>query len=92
MLSWERGIFYYLCIVNVAGFLLMGLDKWKAKNRKWRIAEKTLFLIAVTGGSLGCLMGMYTFRHKTKHWYFTVGMPVILVVQVCSILFLTFKL
>ncbi len=92
MLSWERGVFCYLCIVNIIGFFLMGLDKWKAKNRKWRIAEKTLFLTAVAGGSLGCLIGMYTFHHKTKHWYFTVGMPLILVIQVCLILFLTFKM
>lgn len=92
MLSWEMYAFYYLCIINVIGFFLMGLDKWKAKNRKWRVAEKTLFLTAVIGGSLGCLMGMYTFRHKTKHYHFTVGMPAIFVIQVCFILFLTFKM
>lgn len=92
MLSWKMGILCYLCIVNIIGFFLMGLDKWKAEKGKWRIPERTLFLTAVVGGSPGCWMGMYTFRHKTKHWYFKVGMPLIFVVQVCFILFLKFKM
>ena len=90
--SLEMGMAFYLCLVNVIGFLLMGLDKWKAKKRKWRAAEKTLFGIGMIGGSLGCWLGMYTFRHKTKHWYFVVGMPLILAVQVLFILFLTFEM
>lgn len=91
MVSLETGIVCYVSLVNVIGFILMGLDKWKAKNRQWRIAERTLFGIAIVGGSLGCWLGMYTFRHKTKHWYFVVGMPLIFVVQALSILFLTFN-
>ena len=87
--AWSIG-FCYLCIINAAGFFLMGLDKWKAKTRQWRIAEKTFFLVALAGGSLGALAGMYAFRHKTKHWYFAVGMPLIFAGQI--VLFLTFKI
>ena len=72
----------YLLLVNLAGFLLMGLDKRRARRGAWRISEKALFLPAVLGGSLGSIVGMRTFRHKTKHWYFKYGMPAILVVQV----------
>lgn len=71
----------YLLIVNAAGFLLMLIDKKKAVRRRWRIPEKTLFLTAAIGGSVGSIMGMYTFRHKTKHLQFTLGMPAILIVQ-----------
>lgn len=71
----------YLLIVNAAGFLLMLIDKRKAIRHRWRIPEKTLFLTAAIGGSIGSIIGMYTFRHKTKHLQFTLGMPAILVVQ-----------
>lgn len=71
----------YLLIVNAAGFLLMLIDKRKAIRHRWRIPEKTLFLTAAIGGSVGSIMGMYTFRHKTKHLQFTLGMPAILIVQ-----------
>ena len=73
--------YYYLIAVNVLAFSLMGTDKYKAKHHRWRIPEKTLFLSAIIGGSAGAILGMYTFRHKTKHWYFVVGMPLILVIQ-----------
>lgn len=76
----------YLCIVNAAGFLLMLLDKLKAKKNLWRIPEATLFTVAAIGGSLGCILGMYTVRHKTKHPKFTFGMPLILSVQVIAII------
>ena len=76
----------YLCIVNAAGFLLMLLDKLKAKKILWRIPEATLFTVAAIGGSLGCILGMYTVRHKTKHPKFTFGMPLILSVQVIAII------
>ena len=72
----------YIILMNILGFGAMGLDKWKARHHKWRIPEKTLFLIALIGGSLGTTLGMNTFRHKTKHWYFKYGMPLILLVQV----------
>ena len=71
----------YLLIVNAAGFLLMLIDKRKAIRHRWRIPEKTLFLTAAIGGSVGSNLGMYPFRHKTKHLQFTLGMPAILIVQ-----------
>lgn len=72
----------YLLIINAAGFILMLADKIKAKKHLWRIPEATLFLTAVLGGSAGCLLGMYAFRHKTKHLKFTLGMPLILAAQI----------
>lgn len=83
-------IIAYLILVNIAGFVLMGVDKSKAKRRKWRIPEATLFLVAAIGGSIGSIAGMYTFRHKTKHWYFVYGMPVIFLIQVLIILLICF--
>ena len=74
----------YLLIINAAGFLLMLVDKFKAKKNLWRIPEKTLFLVAALGGSIGSLLGMYTFRHKTQHQTFTLGMPLILALQVVA--------
>ena len=72
----------YLCIINALGFMLMLLDKFKARKNLWRIPEATLFAVAILGGSLGSLAGMYAVRHKTKHLKFTIGMPLILAVQV----------
>lgn len=72
----------YLLLVNAAGFLSMLVDKYKAKKNLWRISEKTLIGIAVLGGSVGSLAGMYTVRHKTKHPKFTIGIPVILAIQI----------
>lgn len=84
-------VFYiYLIVINAVGFLLMLIDKVKAKKNAWRIPEATLFLVAAIGGSIGSLLGMYTFRHKTKHIQFIVGMPLILAAQiVIAILILT---
>jgi len=78
----------YLVLINLIGFCIMGIDKYKAKKRAFRIPEATLFLVAVIGGSLGCILGMLTFHHKTRHWYFLYGMPAIFVLQ----LILTFIL
>ena len=75
-------ILLYLLIVNAVAFLLMLVDKQKAKKKLWRIPESTLLLSAAMGGSLGSLAGMYTFRHKTKHLKFTLGVPAILVMQI----------
>ena len=72
----------YLILINICGLAAMGIDKSKARRSAWRIPEKTLFLISIIGGSLGTLMGMYIFRHKTKHWYFVVFMPVILLLHI----------
>lgn len=71
----------YICGINIAGFALMGADKKRARRHMWRIPERTLFACALLGGSLGTTAGMYAFRHKTKHWYFKVGMPAVLTVQ-----------
>ena len=68
--------------MNIIGLAVMGIDKSKAKRHAWRIPEKELFLISIIGGSIGTLVGMYVFRHKTKHWYFVIGMPVLLVLQI----------
>ncbi len=79
-------ILIYLAIMNLVGFLLMGIDKAKAKRHAFRIPEATLFLVAAFGGSIGSIIGMYTFRHKTKHKSFVIGMPVILAVQIISVI------
>ena len=78
----------YLLIINAAAFLLMLVDKYRAKKNLWRIPEKTLFASALLGGSLGALAGMYSVRHKTKHLSFTIGMPVILAVQLMGLIYL----
>ena len=72
----------YLLLINAIGFILMLVDKIKAKKNLWRTPEATLFLLAVIGGSIGSILGMYTFRHKTKHIKFIVGMPLILAAQI----------
>ena len=77
-----RYFLIYLLIINLIGFFAMFLDKQKAKRGKWRISEKTLFLIAFVGGSLGTTLGMHTFRHKTKHLKFVIGVPVICVLWI----------
>lgn len=69
-------------IVNVIGFMIMGVDKYKAKHHSYRISEKMLFGISLIGGSLGTWLGMYIFHHKTKHWYFVLGIPLIAIVQI----------
>lgn len=71
----------YLVVINIMGFFAMGLDKAKAKKGAWRIPEKTLFGIALLGGGLGVWLGMNSFRHKTKHWYFKYGVPAIFLVE-----------
>ena len=68
----------YLLLINAVGFILMLVDKHKAKKNLWRIPEATLMLIAALGGSVGSLLGMYTVRHKTKHLNFVLGIPAIL--------------
>ena len=75
----------YLLLINALGFLLMLIDKWKAKHNRWRIPEATLMGGAAIGGSIGSLLGMYTFRHKTKHIKFTLGIPLILAVQLAAL-------
>ena len=71
-----------LLVMNLVAFVLMGLDKIKAKAGAWRIPEKTLFLVTALFGGLGGTLGMTFFRHKTKHWYFKFGFPALLVIQI----------
>ena len=78
-------------IMNIAGLLVMYMDKHKARKHKWRIPEKTLFIVSLLGGSIGTWSGMYIFRHKTKHWYFVVGMPLILILQTGLYVFIRFR-
>lgn len=85
------GIIYYI-IINLIGFILMGVDKRKAIRNAYRISEASLFCSALLGGSLGTTLGMRIFRHKTKHWYFVIGMPLIFVVQIALIIFIAVKL
>ena len=81
----------YLAVTNLIGLALMGIDKAKAKRRKWRIPEATLFLIAAIGGAVGSIAGMYIFRHKTKHLSFVIGMPLILVLHIVIVLVVHFS-
>ncbi len=80
----------YAVIMNIVAFCVMGIDKWKAKKRAWRIPEATLFILAAVGGSIGAIAGMYTFRHKTKHRSFVWGMPAILIAQIILIVALLY--
>lgn len=72
----------YLLIINALGFLLMRADKARAKKNRWRIPERTLMTVAALGGSLGSLLGMYLFRHKTRHRKFVCGIPLLLAGQI----------
>ena len=86
----EKYIAMYLVIINIIGFFIMGLDKFKAKKRMWRIPENTLFLFAFLGGGIGTIAGMYTFRHKTKKLKFTIGMPAIVILEILFYIYFKF--
>lgn len=75
----------YLVVINIISFFTMYIDKKKARYGKWRIPEQTLFVITLIGGSIGSIIGMYTFRHKTKKLRFSIGFPVILILQIILI-------
>jgi len=85
-------IIFYLIVVNLVGFLTMGIDKKRASRRKWRISEATLFAIAIFGGSIGCIGGMYLFHHKTMKPAFQYGMPAILGLQILAAVIVFFLL
>lgn len=74
----------YLAIINALGFVLMRMDKQRARQNLWRIPEATLMAVAILGGSIGSLLGMYFFRHKTRHPKFSIGIPLILVFQIIA--------
>jgi len=77
----------YLFIINLLGFFIMLIDKQRAIHKEWRIPEKTLLGISILGGTIGMLIGMSSFRHKTKHKKFTIGVPFILLIQICLLIF-----
>ena len=78
----DKIVWLAIIVMNVLAFALMGIDKHRAKAGKWRIKEATLFLVTGLFGGLGGTLGMFAFRHKTKHWYFKIGFPALLVVQI----------
>jgi uncharacterized membrane protein YsdA (DUF1294 family) len=77
-----RNFIYYLLAVNIYSFIVMGLDKWKAKNKAYRVSENTLLLNAIFGGAFGSILGMYIFHHKTKKKKFFIGIPIIIILQI----------
>lgn len=79
---------YYLLAINIVSFFLYGIDKYKAKKNKWRISEATLLMMAVIGGSIGAWVGMRLWHHKTMHKKFKYGIPIIIIMQVCLVVYL----
>ncbi len=86
-----RIVVYYLIVINILTFLVYGIDKWKARNGKWRISEATLLLLAVIGGSIGAWAGMSVWHHKTLHKKFRYGVPLILIIQVALIIYMLYR-
>ena len=85
-----RNIIIYLIVINLIGFYMMWSDKRRAKWGKWRIPEQTLFIVTALGGGIGTIVGMYTFRHKTKKMKFTIGLPTILILEIILAVYLIF--
>ncbi len=83
-MNWILVLVIYLILINIAGLAVMGIDKRRAIRGAWRVPEKTFFILAAAGGSVGTFAGMYLFHHKTKHWYFVVFIPVIMAVQIMA--------
>lgn len=82
MSTYQIVITCIFAVMSVLGFIVMGIDKSKAKKGQWRIKEAVLFAFAILGGAVGSTLGMYAFRHKTKHWYFAVFFPVLALVDI----------
>ena len=80
--GWTVLLLVWLAVINLLTFIVYGADKRRARKGKWRVPEKTLFLLPLLGGSIGALLGMRVFHHKTKHWYFVWGIPAILLAQI----------
>ena len=89
MMKWAL---LWVLALSLADFALMGVDKRRAKRGAWRVKERTFFLLALLGGSPGALLGMWTFRHKTRHWYFKFGLPALLLAQIALGLWLAWRL
>ena len=86
-----QNIVIYFIAINIIAFLAMLVDKKKAKKGSWRIKESTLFTLVLLGGGIGGIAGMYTFRHKTKKLYFTIGFPVILICEIVLVIYAVIK-
>ena len=84
-------VLIYLAVINVVTFFMYGVDKWKAKKSKWRIRETTLLTLAVLGGSIGALLGMKAWHHKTQHKKFKYGVPAIIIVQLALIGYILYR-
>lgn len=84
-------ILCYILLINIIGFASMGIDKKRAIKKMWRIPEINLFLYAIIGGSIGSILGMKVFHHKTRHWYFVYGMPLILILQIAALVWLFYS-
>ena len=84
-----NALLYYLIVINVVTILVYGIDKWKAKQGSWRISKATLLIFAVIGGSIGALLGMKIWHHKTMHKKFKYGLPLILIIQIILIGYLS---
>ena len=82
MLKMANALLYYLIVINILTFAVYGIDKWKARQGSWRISEATLLMLAVIGGTIGALLGMQVWRHKTMHLKFKYGLPLILLAQI----------
>ena len=80
-------LLWVLC-ASLLDFALMGVDKWKARHDRWRVPERAFFCVALLGGTPGALLGMWTFRHKTRHWYFRAGFPLLFLFQALLLFFL----
>ena len=78
-------VYYYMVAINIIGFAIMGRDKHLARKKQWRISESSLWFIAIIGGAIGSAIGMYYFRHKTKHVVFKVGFPLLAVLQIAAL-------
>ena len=83
-----HNILIYILIINVITFFMMWFDKHEAKIGDWRVPERTLFLLVLLGGGIGGIAGMYVFRHKTRKWYFKIGFPAILIMQIILVIYL----
>ena len=84
-----RVIIYILLFINLAGFISVGVDKYKAGRKLWRIPERVFFWFAIVGGCLGIYAGLLLFRHKTRHWYFMYGIPFIFFVQIALVYYIS---
>lgn len=89
IMNWGK-VGIYVLVINLIGFFIMGIDKYKAQNDKWRIPEKTLFLITALYGGIGTIAGMRIFRHKTQKWYFKYGFPTIFILETVLAIYLIF--